>query len=134
MITYPLFTEGESAALVALDLEEADDQAGTAYSVLGYGCLRTNNIGKAMLGPLYADNDAVAELLMRRLFSALPGPFSRGLLYMSLDSNPGGERIADKLGLVQHEQLPRFFTGPPYREGAKWEAVYCIHSPNFSLL
>lgn len=120
-------------ALVALDVEEADEQAGTSYSVLGYGCLRTNNIGKAMMGPLYATNDAAAELLMRKLFEALPGPFGQGLLYMTLDSNPGGERIADKLGLVKHEELPRFFLGEPYC-GAQWEQVYCIHSPNFSLL
>ena len=126
-------TEKGSVSLVALDIEEEDEQTGSQFSVQGYGCIRTNNIGKAMIGPLYALNDGVAELLMRRLFESLPGPFSQGLLYMTLDSNPGGERIADKLGMPKHEELPRFFLGEPYKE-AKWTQVYCIHSPNFSLL
>ena len=116
--------------MVALDVEEEEDNVDY---VQGYGCIRTNNIGKAMIGPLYAMNDAVAELLMRQLFEQLSGPFSNGLLYMTLDSNPGGEVIADKLGLIKHERLPRFFLQEPYRD-ANWSLVYCIHSPNFSLL
>ena len=120
--------------MVALDIEDQDEHSGEQFSIQGYGCIRTNNIGKAMLGPLYAANDAVAELLMRRLFDSLSGAFEHGLLYMTLDSNPGGERIADKLGLHKHEELPRFFLRHgPYRD-AQWSEVYCVHSPNFSLL
>lgn len=118
-------TEQDTAAFVASDI--------TGQEIYGYGCIRTNNIGKAMIGPLYADNDAVAELLMRYLFVALSGPFSKGLLYMTLDSNPGGERIADKLGLIKQEQIARFFRNKPYIN-ANWDRVYCVHSPNFSLL
>lgn len=95
--------------------------------------MRTNNIGKAMIGPLYANNGAVAELLMRYLFSRLSTPFGKGLLYMTLDSNHGGQLIADKLCLKQQEKIQRFFRFQPY-EGADWNRVYCIHSPNFSLL
>lgn len=119
--------------MVAIDIDESNEQCGEQYSVVGFGCIRTNNIGKAMIGPLYAMNDAVAELLMFRLFDALSGPFSKGLLYMTLDSNPGGERIAEKIGIPKHEELPRFFRQQPYKD-AKWLQVYCIHSPNFSLL
>lgn len=122
-----LYLEPNTAAFVAFDLEEDESP------VQGYGCIRTNNIGKAMIGPLYANNDAVAELLMRRLFEALAQPFARGLLYMTLDSNPGGERIAEKLNLPKMEELPRLFRHKPYRD-AKWNQVYCIHTPNFSLL
>lgn len=125
--------EKGSVALVAIDIDESNEQCGEQYSVVGFGCIRTNNIGKAMIGPLYAMNDAVAELLMFRLFDALSGPFSKGLLYMTLDSNPGGERIAEKIGIPKHEELPRFFRQQPYKD-AKWLQVYCIHSPNFSLL
>lgn len=119
------FAEPGSASFFALD--EEDDE------VQGFGCIRTNNIGKAMIGPLYANNDAVAELIMKNLFDSLSEPLSKGLLYMTLDSNPGGERIANKLGLIKHEELPRFFRHQPYLD-AKWNNVYCIHSPNFSLL
>lgn len=86
-----------------------------------------------MIGPVYATNDAVAELIMRHLFEALPGPLAKGLLYMTLDSNPGGETIAEKLGLHKESDLPRYFPKGPYLD-AQWNLVYCIHSPNFSLL
>ncbi len=86
-----------------------------------------------MIGPIYALNDAVAELLMRQLFETFSGPFMNGLLYMTLDSNPGGERIAKKLNLKKQHELPRIFLRQPYL-GAEWNNVYCIHSPNFSLL
>lgn len=123
-----VFQEPDTAAFVAIDVEEHHDSP-----IQGYGCIRTNNIGKAMIGPLYANNDAVAELLMKNLFHKLSGPFSRGLLYMTLDSNPGGERIADKIGLTKVEELPRLFNKKPYKD-AQWNQVYCIHTPNFSLL
>ncbi|KAH7645880.1 holothin acyltransferase [Dermatophagoides farinae] len=120
-----VFTEEGSIAFVASDT--------TGQRIFGYGCMRTNNIGKAMIGPLYANNGAVAELLMRYLFSRLSTPFGKGLLYMTLDSNHGGQLIADKLCLKQQEKIQRFFRFQPY-EGADWNRVYCIHSPNFSLL
>ncbi|CAG2177492.1 unnamed protein product, partial [Oppiella nova] len=93
-----VFREPDSMALVAID--EYDD------SVVGYGCFRTNNIGKAMSGPLYANNDAVAELLVYKMIENFAIIETNGLLYMTLDSNPGGIRIAEKLGLHKHEELP----------------------------
>ncbi|XP_054164317.1 uncharacterized protein LOC128962023 [Oppia nitens] len=119
-----VFREPDSVALVAVD--EYDDQ------VVGYGCMRTNNIGKAMAGPVYANNDALAELLVYSLIDRFPTAQTRGLLFMTLDSNPGGIRIADKLGLGKQEQLPRFFNKFVYTD-AQWDRVYCIHSPNFAI-
>ncbi|XP_075678268.1 holothin acyltransferase-like isoform X2 [Dermatophagoides pteronyssinus] len=124
LLPHVLNEEG-SAAFVASNM--------TGEKIFGYGCIRTNNIGKAMIGPLYADNDAIAELLMHYLFARLSTQFAKGLLYMTLDSNPGGERIAEKLALKQQEKIQRFFRSQPY-DGADWDRVYCIHSPNFSLL
>ncbi|KAI7685378.1 hypothetical protein SSS_05019, partial [Sarcoptes scabiei] len=117
--------EKDTASLMAIDI--------SSQTVLGYGCIRTNNIGKAMIGPLYADNDAIAELLMRNLFNNLAGPMSSGLLYMTLDSNPGGERIAEKIGMRKHEEISRLFLHKPTLN-VDWNRVFCIHSPNFSLL
>jgi len=119
-----VFSEEDTVALVAID--EYDGK------VVGYGCFRTNNINKAMAGPLYANNDAVAELIVYEIIKAFPIVEKNGLLYMTLDSNPGGIRIAEKLGLHKHEELPRFFTKYAY-DHALWNRVYCIHSPNFSI-
>lgn len=107
-------------------IDEYDD------TVVGYGCFRTNNAGKAMSGPLYANNDAIAELIVYQIIKNFPIVESNGLLYMTLDVNPGGVRIAEKLGLQKHEELPRFFSKYVYRT-ALWNKVYGIHSPNFSI-
>ena len=119
-----VFAEEDTIALAAID--EYDD------TVVGYGCFRTNNAGKAMAGPLYADNDAVAEFIIYQIVKSFPIAETNGLLYMTLDSNPGGIRIAEKLGLQKHEELPRFFTKFAY-DSALWSKVYCIHSPNFAI-
>ena len=57
---------------------------------------------------------------------------TNGLLYMILDCNPGGVRIARKLGLDKQWEVPRFFNKFVY-ETALWNKVYCIHSPNFAI-
>lgn len=116
------FKENDSVALVALDKFDGH--------VVGYGCMRTNNVGKAMAGPIYADNDAVAELLVSTSIKELPAAQRSGLLYMAIDSCPGGVRIAEKLKLNLHERLPRFFTRSVAE--ADFARIYCIHTPNFS--
>ena len=129
------FKEADSVALVALETEQrvvgSPRSLATADSrVLGYICIRTNNVGKGMVGPLYADNDAVAELLLFKGISKLEAA-KNGLLFMSLDANPGGDRIATKMALKpQEESLPRFFT--KFIPEADLRRIYCIHSPNFS--
>lgn len=128
--------EKDTVSLVAFETDQ--QRVGSAKGnfdaassrVLGYICMRTNNIGKAMVGPLYADNDAVAELLMNEALKRLPVASSRGLLFMTLDCNPGGIRIAEKLRLECNEHLPRFFTQK--LADADFNHIYCIHTPNFS--
>jgi hypothetical protein len=98
--------------------------------VLGYLCIRVNNIGKAMAGPLYAENDAVAELLVSEAIKKFPIASQKGILFMTFDCSPGGIRIAEKLKLDYIEHLPRFFTRKiPV---ADFDRIYCISSPNFS--
>lgn len=121
------FREPDTISMVATDKEEKSPAA-----VVGYGCLRTNNIDKAMAGPIYADNDAVAELLIYKMIQSFPVARNNGLLYMTLDSNPGGVRIAEKLGLTLREELPRFFRKENIPK-ADFGRIYCIHTPNFSL-
>lgn len=118
------FREKDTLSLYAFDEIES--------TIVGFGCFRTNNVQKAMTGPLYADNDAIAELLIYELIETFAIAKQNGLLYMTLDSNPGGIAIAEKLRLEKHEELPRFFTKSVY-DHAQWNRIYCIHSPNFSL-
>ena len=127
--------ERDSIALIALETDQKEVGVNrTAPSqtsrLLGYICCRTNNIGKAMCGPLYANNDAIAELLLFHALSRFHAA-DKGLLFMTLDGNPGGDRIADKMGLEREEpSIPRFFTQKIPE--ADFRRIYCIHSPNFS--
>ena len=100
-------------------------------TLTGYIHIRTNNINKAMVGPLYANNDAIAELLMYQAINTFPSKIiSRGILYMTHDSSAGGKRIAEKLKLAHCEDLPRFFKKSI--PNADFDRIYCIHTPNFS--
>ena len=132
-LLHQTFRQEGSLSLVAFETSRSrpgSSETSEVRKVLGYLCLRVNNIGKAMAGPLYADNDGVAELLMSEAIARFPLATSKGLLYMTLDSSPGGIRIADKLKLDYGEHLPRLFTKEiPV---ADFDRIYCIHSPNFS--
>lgn len=100
-------------------------------TITGYIHIRTNNINKAMIGPLYANNDAIAELLVyQSLCSFSSKTVHRGILYMTHNSSAGGKRIAEKLKLTYCEDLPRFFKKSIPR--ADFDRIYCIHTPNFS--
>lgn len=103
----------------------------STVKLTGYIHIRTNNINKAMIGPLYANNDAIAELLMYQGIYTFPGKIiNRGILYMTHDSSAGGKRIAEKLKLSYCEDLPRFFKKSIPK--ADFDRIYCIHTPNFS--
>lgn len=106
------------------------DDANEVKKIVGYLCFKTNNIGKAMAGPLYADNDAVAELLVKEAIEKYPAATVKGLLFMTLDSSFGAIRIAEKLKLQYGEHLPRLFT--KNKVNADFDRIYCIHTPNFS--
>lgn len=117
-----IFAEQDSIALAALDKFDR--------KVVGFACMRTNNIGKAMAGPVYADNDAVAELLVSSGVKMFAPARDHGLLYMPLDSCVGSVRLARKMKLELHETLPRFFTQSV--PDADFTRIYCITTPNFS--
>lgn len=127
------FNQKETLSLVAFETtrsRDGSDEASEVRKVVGYLSFRVNNIGKAMAGPLYADNDAVAELLMNEAICKFPVASAKGLLFMTFDSSPGGIRIAEKLKLDYSEHLPRLFTHKiPV---ADFDRIYCISSPNFS--
>lgn len=116
------FNELDALSMVAIDKDN--------NSIVGFGCIRTNNINRAMAGPIYANNDAVAELIVYNLITNLPVALTTGLDFMTPDCNPGGLRIATKLGLKKNEDLPRLFVKSIPK--VDWNRIYCIHTPNFS--
>jgi hypothetical protein len=99
--------------------------------LLGYGCIKPSFHNLGMLGPVYADNDSVAEVLISYLIKSSNIAQTNGLYYFILDSSDFGLKIAQKLELVEHERCPRLFT--KFVIPANHQFIYCIHSPDFSL-
>jgi len=106
-------------------IDENNDQ------VFGYGCIRPDTYNQGMIGPVYADNGSIAEVLIYNLVKNCKIPPTNGLLYMTIDSSNSGVKIAEKLELVEQERCQRVFT--KYVIPANYEYIYCLHSPNFSL-
>lgn len=87
-----------------------------------------------MIGPLYANDDAVAELLLYHAISSFDQDkiTNHGLIFMPFDSNAGSMAIGTKLDLIPDPDgpIPRFFT-KFVPKSAKFNQIYCIHTPNF---
>ncbi|CAG2176928.1 unnamed protein product, partial [Oppiella nova] len=120
-----MFSDPECRALVAID--ESGDQ------VAGYGVIHMCSDGNGRVGPLYADSESVAELLLRELIDNFPEMVVKGLIYEPLANNTGAMSIADKLGLKVEVKLPVLFTKQIDMD-FQWDKVYCSHSPNFSII
>jgi hypothetical protein len=128
------------SSLSISDMMSAQNMAGArqelvsqkqAAQILGYGCIRHDNTGGAMVGPLYAKSDDYCEVILRELvdrFAISPGgKYS----LMSLTSNPQADKLLRRIGLVQMDQCSRMFT--QFIPEASLDQIYYVHSPNFTL-
>ncbi|CAG2106228.1 unnamed protein product [Medioppia subpectinata] len=78
-----------------------DDMSG---HLVGFGCIRLHNGGKGMIGPLYADNDTIAEVLVYNLINSCIAAQTKGLLFMTISSSSGGLKIAQKLQITERDR------------------------------
>ena len=99
--------------------------------LVGFGCIRPHNGGQAMIGPVYADNSIVAEVLIRRLIESSTIAQTEGLLFMTVSTSSGGLKIAEKLQLKEKSRCERLFT--KHTIPVDYRYIYCLHTPNFSL-
>ena len=118
------FREEGTLSLAAVNCDD--------HSVIrGYICIKTNNIRKAVVGPLFADSDDIAEFLLFEAIQRFPLASEAGLIFFAVDSTDGSLKIVSKLQLEQHEVLPRLFT-KEVPQTVSWNRIYCLASPNFS--
>ncbi|XP_065285953.1 uncharacterized protein [Dermacentor albipictus] len=97
--------------------------------VCGFGKIGTNILGGAMMGPMYAEDRQVADVLLRALVDG--NPLTRvSLTMMVVDCNPDGVALAEELGLESGMRVPRC-----YRKAivpARFEHIFAQHDLNFS--
>lgn len=116
------FAEPDTLTLAAIDT--------ASQSIVGYASLKPSNVGKSMLGPLYANSPQIAELLVYGLLTQFAGDASE-VAWMCLDGNQSAVELASRLGLHVHGPAPRLFTKevpPP----ADIDKVFGIFSPDFA--
>jgi hypothetical protein len=96
-------------------------------SIVGFGTIKENSIGDAMIAPLYADNEEVAVTLITNLISAYihQNPVKRVYLY-SINTNLDAKCALFKLGFKEHLRLPRLFT--KHVVSANFDKIYAVLS------
>lgn len=100
-------------------------------SVCGYGCIRQNIKGNAHVGPLYADDSVVAELILNHLVKSFPVAESKGVTLMTVDCNEDCLSMVERLGFVKLPGTERL-----YRSGevdVHFRKVFAQHNLNFSV-
>ncbi|XP_054165757.1 uncharacterized protein LOC128963278 [Oppia nitens] len=80
----------------------------------------------AMIGPLYADNKTVAELLVGRCCKLVPNDRLQKVYYYCWDTNPNAIKIAKKLGLCQTYDSIIMFTKESY--DGQLDKIYSVSS------
>ena len=102
-----------------------------SQKLVGYGCIKISNAGKGMIGPLYADNDTIAEVLVYNLINSCIEAQINGLLIQTLSTSLGAIKIAELINVKEVNRCQRIFT--KYAIPFNHQYLYCVHSPNFSL-
>ncbi|RWS24706.1 GNAT family acetyltransferase-like protein [Leptotrombidium deliense] len=117
-------TEPLSISMAAVRKENNSD------IVLGFGCVKRSNIDEVIMGPLYANNDLIAEVLITSLINSFPPAVQHGLIIFALNGSIGALTIPEKLGLERKEEVPRLYTKSV--PDADVSRIYSILTPNFS--
>ena len=99
----------------------------------GFGCVKEDCIGRAMIAPLYADNQTIALILIINLLVAYTktNPKCQYTVIYNIDSNFQAMELVKKLNFESHEECPRFFTKSTIY--FDYNKVYGVISPDFSL-
>ncbi|GBN01237.1 hypothetical protein AVEN_86106-1 [Araneus ventricosus] len=95
---------------------------------VGFGSVKLNISKAARVGPLYANDPAVAEVMFKRLVDSMPE--AKGFATVTISKNLAGNEMIRKLGLPVHANLLRMYTKEKlYINTSK---VFCQFDVDFS--
>ncbi|CAL1269655.1 unnamed protein product [Larinioides sclopetarius] len=95
---------------------------------VGFGSVKLNISEAARVGPLYADDPAVAEVMFKRLVESMPE--AKGFATVTISKNLAANETIKKLGLPIHANLLRMYTKKKlYINTSK---VFCQFDVDFS--
>ncbi|KAG8190176.1 hypothetical protein JTE90_011901 [Oedothorax gibbosus] len=91
--------EQDSRTFVALD---GDNKC------VGFGTIKISCNALGQVGPLYADDPKVAEVILKRLIVSLPK--AKGFAMMTVSNNLAAKKLIDRLGCPVLEECPRLYS------------------------
>jgi len=98
--------------------------------ILGFGCIKSDIIGEKLIGPVYADNDSIAEALIHRLVKQYECDSVNVSMSVLISSN-GGTTIANKMKLRNIETCNELYS--KFLTPINRQFVYCMHSLDFAI-
>ncbi|CAL1276855.1 unnamed protein product [Larinioides sclopetarius] len=76
-------------------------------SCVGFGTIKLTCMGAGRVGPLYADDTAIAEALLKTLIMSMPN--FTGFVMNTVSNNVAARRLLKKLGVPLKEELTRMY-------------------------
>lgn len=111
MYEYDLALMGYNRELaLRLNCSEQDSRTLVAFKdgkCVGFGTIKISCHNAGQVGPLYADDAAVAEVMLRRLIVSLPQ--ATGFAMMTVSSNPAANEFIKRMGCPTAEECPRLY-------------------------
>lgn len=98
---------------------------------LAYGCIRRDNNCGGIIGPIYADNSRLCEVILRELLVGFELEKGKIFTIMPLTSNQNAIDILRKIGFNEEHDCSRLFT--KFIPKADMSKIFYIHSPNFNV-
>ncbi|CAL1276857.1 unnamed protein product [Larinioides sclopetarius] len=93
-----------------LNCKEVDSKSLVAFKdgkCVGFGTIKISCHNCGQVGPLYADDAAVAEVMLRRLIVSLPK--AKGFAMMTISTNSPANDFIKKIGCPTTEECPRLY-------------------------
>lgn len=111
MLEYDLALVGyDRKRPLELNCKEVDSKTLVAFKngeCVGFGTIKISCHKCGQVGPLYADDAAVAEVILRRLIVSLPK--AKGFAMMTISTNCPANDFIKKIGCPTTEECPRLY-------------------------
>lgn len=99
--------------------------------LVAFGCIRHDNFGDAMIGPLYANTPELSRIVLRNLIEKLALESDKGYYAMSLKDNLEAAKNLEMLGLKKVDEYARLFSR--FIPEAQHSQIFYIQSAGFTL-
>ncbi|CAL1276864.1 unnamed protein product [Larinioides sclopetarius] len=116
--------------LLSMSCNEEDSQTFVAFKdgvCIGFGSIKESCLGAARVGPLYADDPAVAEVILRKLLESFSD--RKGFAMMSISNNIHANYFLKRLACPVKEECHRLYN--KRRLIVDTSKIYALFDNNF---